>query len=162
MQALARLAPDAVDAFYREFVDDVFAFACFRLSGHRADAEDVTQETFMTALRQITTFRGESSLRTWLFGIARNKANERLRERQRAERLPDLEAVDLPEEVARSEDTAARVGAALCELLPEHRRALEDKYVRGLSLADMAARRGRSPKAIESLVVRARRAFVDA
>src|SRR5215468_10843875 len=106
MQALARLAPDAVDAFYREFVDDVFAFACFRLGGHRADAEDVTQETFMTALRQIGTFGGRSSLRTWLFGIARNKAHERLRARGRGQPLPDLEAQDLSEEVAQSEETA--------------------------------------------------------
>jgi DNA-directed RNA polymerase specialized sigma24 family protein len=51
------------------------------------------------------------------------------------------------------------VGAALAELSPEHRRALEDKYVRGWTLAEMAARRGRSFKATESLVVRARRAF---
>ena len=160
--ALARLEPDAVDAFYREFVDDVFAFACFRLGGHRADAEDVTQETFMTALRQIGSFREQSSLRTWLFGIARNKARERLRDRRPSEPLPDLEAVDLSEEVAKSEATAARVGAALAELGPEYRRALEDKYVRGWTLAEIAKRRGSTVKAAESLVVRARRAFAEA
>jgi RNA polymerase sigma-70 factor (ECF subfamily) len=162
LDALARLEPDAVDAFYREFVDDVFAFACFRLGGHRADAEDVTQETFMTALRQIGSFREQSSLRTWLFGIARNKAHERLRDRRPAEPLPDLEAVDLSDEVAKSEVTAARVGAALAELSPEYRRALEDKYVRGWTLAEIAKRRGSTAKAAESLVVRARRAFTEA
>jgi RNA polymerase sigma-70 factor (ECF subfamily) len=162
IQALVRLEPAAISAFYREFVDDVFAFACFRLGGHRADAEDVTQETFMTALRSVGSFGGRSSLRTWLFGIARNKAHERLRERGRGQPLPDLEAVDLSEEVAQSEETAARVGAALAEIAPEYRRALEDKYVRGFSLAEIAQKRGRSVKATESLVVRARRAFVAA
>ena len=118
----------------------------------------------MTALAQIRTFDGRSSLRTWLFGIARNKAHERLRERGRLPRgpLPDLEAADLSEEVAQSEETAARVGAALAELSPDWRRALLDKYVRGWSLAEMAQRRGRSLSATESLVQRARRAFADA
>jgi RNA polymerase sigma-70 factor (ECF subfamily) len=162
VEALARLEPAAVDAFYREFVDDVFAFACFRLAGHRADAEEVTQETFMIALRQVGTFRGESTLRTWLFGIARNRARERMRDRERWQPLPDLEAVDLSDQVAQSEQTAARVGAVLAELSPEYRRALEDKYVRGWKLAEMAQRRGRSLKAVESLVVRARRAFAEA
>src|SRR5262245_47626143 len=116
----------------------------------------------MTALRSMGSFGGRSSLRTWLFGIARNKAHERLRERGRPQALPDLEATDLSEEVAQSEETAARVGAALAELPVEYRRALEDKYVRGLSLAEIARRRGRTFKATESLVVRARRAFADA
>lgn len=67
---LKRLEPDAVDRLYRDHAGDVLGWA-IRLGGHRLDAEDVAHQVFEVALARLPTFRGESTLRTWLYGITR-------------------------------------------------------------------------------------------
>ena len=166
--ALVRLEPAAVDAFYREHVDVVYAFVYARLHGARSDAEDVTQESFMTALARIGSFDGRSSVRTWLLGIAKLKVYERLRQRDRLRvdcidrALSEIADRDVPAEIVESEQTAVLVGAALAELPPHYQAALTEKYVEGLTVADMAERRRCSEKAAESMLQRARRAFAEA
>ena len=76
---LKRLDPDAVDRLYRDHAGDVLGWA-IRLGGHRLDAEDVAHQVFEVALARLPTFRGESTLRTWLYGITRRVvANARRR-----------------------------------------------------------------------------------
>jgi RNA polymerase sigma-70 factor (ECF subfamily) len=167
--ALVRGERAAIEAFYRAHVGAVYAFAFARVGGVAADAEDVTQEAFIIALREVPRFGGRSSLRTWLLGIAKNKARERLRASGRAgapsaevaDALLAIEARDVTAEIAQAEETQRLVGAALADLPGHYRQALEDKYVRGLTFTEMATE-PRSAKAVESLVVRARRAFADA
>ncbi len=168
--ALAKGDRAAVTAFYREHLDAVYAFVLWRVGGDRADAEDVTQDTFLTALRGVREFRGDSALRTWILGIAKNKAHEKLRERGRLEATPDealaralgsLDAVALLDEIARAEETRRLVAATMAALPSHYRKALEDKYVASRSLAEMAADEGRSAKAVESTVQRARVAFAE-
>ena len=72
-------APGATDELVACHADAVFDFVLYRV-GHRRDvAEDLTQDTLLTALDRIAAFDGRSSLRTWLFGIAKNKVRESLR-----------------------------------------------------------------------------------
>ena len=54
---------------YRTYRDRIFGFA-MRRSGNRADAEDITQETFLQVHRSISTYKGRASFSTWIFGIA--------------------------------------------------------------------------------------------
>ena len=54
-----------------------------RLTASLQDAEDIVQDTYLKAQTKIETFRGESSLKTWVFGIASNLARDRLRARRR-------------------------------------------------------------------------------
>jgi RNA polymerase sigma-70 factor, ECF subfamily len=165
--ALARADRGAIEELYREMFDPVYAFVYWRVNGVRADAEDVTQETFVTALAQIQRFEARSSLYTWLCGIARNLAHARVRTRGRGgdERdpvraaAPAPAAPDLLLERAQSESL---VGAALTELPPHYQRALLDKYVRQRSFVEMAAADGVSAKAVESTVQRAKRALAEA
>src|ERR1700722_20203747 len=56
---------------------------CIAMVRDRAAAEDVTQEVFGDAVRALATFRGESSPRTWLLSIARNRCIDYLRARKR-------------------------------------------------------------------------------
>lgn len=169
-RAFAEGRPEAVDAVYRRCLGPVFAYVAARL-GDRTEAEDVVQEAFLTALRRAKSFDGRSTLLTWVTGIARNKARERVRTLVRARRravaaeeaaraLLVIEDAALPDVALRAAETAALVGDAL-RLLPErHRRTLALKYVEGLALAEIGAREGVSTKAAESAVVRARRGFV--
>lgn len=68
----------AFDALYGQHAGRVFAFAQ-SLTGSRADAEDLTQETFVAAFRGRERFRGQSRLLTWLLGIALRRWRDRQR-----------------------------------------------------------------------------------
>src|SRR5581483_6333330 len=62
---------------------------CLRMMGHRQDAEDVAQETFLRALRGVAGFDGHRPLRPWLLGIAANRCRTALGRRARRPGLTD-------------------------------------------------------------------------
>jgi RNA polymerase sigma-70 factor, ECF subfamily len=165
--AVARGEPAAIEALYRELHEPVYAFVYWRVGGVRQDAEDVTQETFVTALASIHRFEGRSTLHTWICGIAKNLAFARMR--GRTHDRPGVPA-DHPEERALSgphqhlerAETDRLVGLALTELPPHYQRALLDKYVQHRSFAEMATAQRCSAKAVESTVQRAKRALAAA
>jgi len=77
--ALRRLEPDAVDRFYRDHASAVLGWV-IRLGGPRIDAEDVAHQVFEVALKRLPSFRGDSAVRTWLYGVTRRVvANARRR-----------------------------------------------------------------------------------
>jgi RNA polymerase sigma-70 factor (ECF subfamily) len=130
-------------------------------------ADDLFQETWLAAIDQISQFdaaRGE--LRGWLFGIARRRVA--LYWRQRMARDAVAIAVDgavvtespdggqLPDEVLEHVERGAVVQALMLVLPADRRDVLTDKYVNGLSVEQIAAKTGRSAKAVESLLARAR------
>lgn len=98
---MAPMAPpdDELACIQRSFADDTEAFAAlvqqhqkmvhalaFRMTGSLEDAEDVAQETFLRAYRQLESFRGESKFSTWLCQIAVNLSlNRRARETRRGD-----------------------------------------------------------------------------
>src|SRR6266511_362827 len=69
---------------YRRHTPALYQLVLRMLGGVAADAEDVVQETWIRAVRQLAKFRWESSLRTWLSAIGLNLAREVLRRRARA------------------------------------------------------------------------------
>jgi RNA polymerase sigma-70 factor (ECF subfamily) len=144
----------------------VYAFVYWRVGGVRQDAEDVTQEAFATALAQLRggRFEGRSSLYTWVCGIARNLAHERVRARGRTAAVPEDDERGVPgaDALLEGAETERLVGLALTELAPHHQRALLDKYVHQRSFAEMAAAGRCSAKAVESTVQRAKRALAEA
>lgn len=68
----------AFDALVVLFTDRVFGVA-FRMLGDRAEAEDLTQEVFVTLHHSLGTFRGESKLSTWIYRITKNRCLNRLK-----------------------------------------------------------------------------------
>lgn len=69
---------EAFDRLVTRHADDVFALL-YRLTSDADEAHDLTQETFLSALKAIKNFRGESGLKTWLFRIAINHSRNRFR-----------------------------------------------------------------------------------
>jgi RNA polymerase sigma-70 factor (ECF subfamily) len=61
--------PGSFDALFSEYGDRIYRF-CYRLCGHTADAEDLTQEVFLAAYQGLSRFAGRSSVATWLYRIA--------------------------------------------------------------------------------------------
>jgi RNA polymerase sigma-70 factor, ECF subfamily len=74
--------PDGLDRVYADYGTRIYQLA-YRMTGNREDAQDITQETFLRAIRKATGFRGESELSTWIYAIARNLCLEHLRTARR-------------------------------------------------------------------------------
>jgi RNA polymerase sigma factor (sigma-70 family) len=100
--------------------------------GHSADAEDLTQQTFLEAYRALPSFRGDSKLETWLFGIALNLVrNYRNRSPQRRYQFLSDHILALvagpdtsPEELAVQRDLLRQLEVALGQMSPELREVL--------------------------------------
>jgi RNA polymerase sigma-70 factor (ECF subfamily) len=147
-------------AFVRTTQAEVWRF-CASLVDIGA-ADDLTQETYLRAFRALPGFAGRSSVRTWLFGIARRTCADHLRATVRRRAL--LRAVgDEATEVV-GEDPASSVGAAelLRRLRPVHREAFVLTQVLGLSYAEAADALGVPIGTIRSRVARARLELIDA
>lgn len=78
VSALQRAEPEAYEALIRRFQSPVYNLA-WRLLDDPADAGDVVQEVFLKVFRSIKSFRGDSTLRTWIYRIAVNEAHNRRR-----------------------------------------------------------------------------------
>jgi RNA polymerase sigma-70 factor, ECF subfamily len=83
----------AFDRLVEERSGDIYALL-FRLTEDPEEARDLTQETFLQAFRNISGFRGEADLKTWLYRIAVNQARNRWRwwKRRRRDRTVSLDA----------------------------------------------------------------------
>ena len=94
VERLKAREPEAFDMLVEKFAGDIFGLA-FRLTQSREDAHDIMQETFLSAVRGIDSFRGDAELKTWLFRITVNHARNRFRwwKRRMFDRTVSLDAV---------------------------------------------------------------------
>lgn len=164
----------AAETLFERHMESLYEFVHYRVGGDRQLAENVVQETLLVAFQKLGDFEGRSSLHTWLCGIAKNKIRALRRERKplRIDDLlqqvdPEIDAIllqieteELPSAAIEARETRDLVGATLSSLPPEYRRALVDKYVEELSVAEIAAKSQKGAKATESMLHRARVAFV--
>jgi len=144
-------------------------FIC-QISGDlsREDVEEICQETFLTVIKNIFSFQGQSQFQTWLFRIASNKAHDFLERRQAAKRggghTPlSLEAEDAdglkldpaspaptPDEVLIREENLHLVGQALEIIGDPCREVIELRYFADLSYDEIAAALEMNPKTVSS------------
>lgn len=155
------------DAAWREWYDrsapGLRAYVHWRCGGRADLADEVVQETWLTAVRRVRTFRPEQGpFAGWLFGIAANLIRNRLRTRRRDGRSAGDALESRSCEMSNAAETGDRVACALADLPPHYEAVLRAKYLDGLSVQAIAERRGESFKAVESLLTRARQAFRDA
>ncbi len=74
----------AFEGLVRRYMREAYAF-CLRLTGSPAEAEEISQDGFVTAYRALHSFRGDASFRSWLFRILINRWRDRRRSRRREE-----------------------------------------------------------------------------
>ena len=125
------------------------------------------QEIFLAAWEHLEGFRGQASLESWLLGIARHKVEDHYRERLR--KLISLEdgPEDAPEcavppqwdEKLDQEQLRERTSRVLASLPENYRLALLWRYWERCPAQEMAARTGKTEKAVERLLARARSLF---
>lgn len=137
--------PAAVGELVRCTQADVWRFVA--ALGGRSEADDLTQETYLRALRALGGFEGRSGLRTWLLVIARRTVADHLRRQAVRPRQADVEdwvataeraAVD-PRAVEGSTGHAVELRQLLDQLPAERREALVLTQILGLSYAEAAA-----------------------
>lgn len=153
-------APEAVEHFIRAFERDVWRFVA-HLSADPQSADDLTQDTFLRALRSLPRFEGRSSARTWLLSIARRTVIDSLR---RQSCRPVLHGRDdwqlLAEQAQPQQIPGFEEGVALADLLaslPEdRRRAFILTQLLGLPYEQAALGIGCPVGTVRSRVARAR------
>jgi RNA polymerase sigma-70 factor (ECF subfamily) len=154
------------DLLYETYFSRVYRFALKRLRDP-GEAEDVTQEVFMTLMTALASFKGESSLLVWIFGVTRNKVNRRFRRpRPRLEPLEEGGALDVEGPMPRADETVdARRALGRCEdviandLTPLQRRIFHLKHLRQQPIRAIADALGKSEDAVKANLYRMRRAI---
>lgn len=131
---------------------------CYRMLGHRQDAEDVAQESFVRALRSLETWDSRRDFSPWLLAIAGNRCRSMLATRRRLPK-PSCEVEDLPD--ARSFRTeghlAEEVALALGRLRDEYRQAFVLFHEQELTYAEIAEMLDCPIGTVKTWVHRARR-----
>jgi RNA polymerase sigma-70 factor (ECF subfamily) len=127
----------------------------------RASADDLTQDTYLRAMRSIATYRGDSDPSRWLLTIARRVCAEEIARRQR-HRTTVTRLRTRP--VTRTTDptTEAEIADAMTRLAPERREAFALTAVAGMSYAEAADVCGCPVGTIRSRVARARAELIEA
>jgi RNA polymerase sigma-70 factor (ECF subfamily) len=144
----------------------------YRILGQAQDAEDVVQQTFLSLIEHIETFRGESAVATWVLRIATNFALKGLRKKRGLPTVPfddqveSFETVPHPDYIAHWRETPDRLleRAELRELLDRAIAELDDKYrvvfvlrdIEGLSTEETAETLGLSISNVKVRLLRAR------
>lgn len=158
----------ATAEFVSRYADPVYGYVSQRLAPRADLVEDLVQEVFLVGLQKLDTFAGKSSVLGWLLGIARHKVEglyrARLREPEPFSAIEDTSKSDpvaLPEfdeliDRARAQEKTQRILARLPEA---YGLALLWRYWEEHSTKEMAAQTGKTEKAMERLLARARAHF---
>jgi RNA polymerase sigma-70 factor, ECF subfamily len=142
LRRIGRGDEDAMAAFYREHGRIVLAQVLL-VAGERVLAEEIVQDTMLAVWRGAGSFRGESSVRSWVIAIARRQTRDRLRGR-RLRLVDDTYLADQPtsgpgpEVMALDRAELAEVKGAIRDLTTPHREVLGLVFGTGLSLPEAA------------------------
>lgn len=145
--------------------DWIFGFVRRRLMPRAELVEDLMQEILLAAWQALPSYRQESNLRSWVLGIARHKLDDYYRRRILETDLPeDDDAGDLTvtpafEEQLDSTSQQERIEKTLADLPEAYSLALLWRYRDEKSAREMAQLTGKTEKAIERLLARARQSF---
>jgi RNA polymerase sigma factor (sigma-70 family) len=166
--AVLRKDRKAAARFVAGHIDAVYGYVRHRLSPRMDMVDDAVQDVFMAALDGLAGFQADSSLRSWLLGIARHKVEDVYRKRLRAPE--DLEAIAREDEQRLTESPALeeRIDAARARertrqvigRLPErYALMLRWRYWEQRSVREIAAALGATEKSVERTLARARQQF---
>ncbi len=166
------VAFDELVALYEKKIFNVI----YRILGDYEEAADLTQETFISAFKGFSRFRGDSQIYTWIYQIAINHCRNRLRQRSRARRIPvdsldqpkawedeeggqQREIADLsyaPHVLLEEKELHERIMDAVQSLAPDYRTVVVLRELQGLSYNEIAEVTGLSLDNVKTRLSRAR------
>lgn len=135
---------------------------CYRMLGQREDAEDITQESFVRAMRSLGRFDSRREFRPWLLAIAANRCRTLLASRRKVPK-PSSEVEELPDARSLREERhiGEEVALALTTLREEYRQAFVLFHQQELNYAEIAEVLGCPVGTVKTWVHRARRELAD-
>ncbi len=157
----------ATAEFVAYCADELYSYIRSRLAPRYDQVDDLVQEVFLAAWKSLPQYRGEGPLRAWVMGIARHKVEDYYRQCLRApSSLEEADSAPAACEVVSDfqelidRDELRRKTLQVIEELPErYRMALLWRYWEKASARDMSVKTGKTEKAIERLLARARAEF---
>jgi RNA polymerase sigma-70 factor, ECF subfamily len=159
----------AFEALLRRYERQIFAFTYRMMGGNAADADDLTQETFIKAYRALDRTTDLLHVSAWLHRIAANSCRDEWRRRRRAgcqpwdatihEAMLPSRPEENPESLMLQKEADERVQAVLNRMKPRNKQALILREYGGLSCEEIGAIMGVSHKAVKSTLFRAREEF---
>ena len=175
VEAFRQGKPGAFDAIVRAHQDRVYSF-CARMLSDRDEALDAAQDVFLSAWRNLGSFRGEATLSTWLLRIAANRCLNRIRQRKSTagreapwpetgadgdgpEFQPAAAEGQNPDRVAENREMGAILANALGRIDPDSRWLVLLSDVEGFSYEELAAMADVPVGTVKSRLHRARMAL---
>jgi RNA polymerase sigma-70 factor (ECF subfamily) len=156
---------------YERYFHRIYTFSYARLRNH-ADAEEIAQETFMAVFRSVEAFRGQASLLSWIYGIAKNTINNHLRRQKTQEQRldaaepelvgPSISMVDAgPAEQLDMRLYTDALEARLGSLADWQLEIFCMRHLENLSISEICDRTQRSGDAVRSSLYRVKRVFFE-
>jgi RNA polymerase sigma-70 factor, ECF subfamily len=160
LSRLKKGEPKAVSEWYAEYSPRLMSYIGKKISSHK-DCEELTQEVFLGCLKHLPLFRGKSSIFTWMCSIARHEVADYYRKRyaKKALKYVPLGEMILQEDIADAHESAQKVKEVLSQMKGESKELLMQKYVDCKKVSEIGKELGRTTKAIESDLFRARKEF---
>jgi len=157
LAAVSRVRAGEAEAFAGlvERSRSVFRLA-YRITGNENDADEIVQETFMRAYREIHRYESRASFATWIHTIARNLALDILRKnRPGSAEIELVSSAPTPERLASSHLLGERIAAALNGLSTHERAAFTLRHYEGVPLIEIGETIGLSENATKQSIFRA-------
>jgi RNA polymerase sigma-70 factor (ECF subfamily) len=164
----------AMAEFYNLYRNRLYSLVLEQVDRDETIAEDLVHEVFLAALSSLDKFRGDSQLYTWLRSIALHKINDfyrhQAREARPRESSDDSDGFELEQPrdnepathtVLEDEEVRQSVHQALADLPQDYQEVLVLKYLKDMPVLAISQIMGRSPKSVEGLLSRARKAMRD-
>lgn len=150
----------AVAEWFRLYEKRLLRFFLAKVS-NKKDAEELVQDTFLSCIKHLPVFRGESSIWTWMCRIAQHEAADYFRKKYAKRVLKTLPMGDLvlAAPIQDAHETSARVKHVLAQMAQPTAELLRMKYIDKKKVKEIATELNRSVKAIESDLFRARQEF---
>lgn len=147
--------PEAFAQLFEAHFDNLYRYIMLKV-GNRADAEDLTQQTFLKALESIGSYRWRGlPFSSWLFRIAHNQAVDYYRKRSKEQNVPLDEtralASDDPASLAEQRITLAQLAVACRQLTEAQREVIYLRFSSEMSVAETAKIMGKKEGAVKVL-----------
>jgi RNA polymerase sigma-70 factor (ECF subfamily) len=171
LDGIRRASEAHFSELYGRYFQRIYSFVYTRIRNH-ADAEEVVQETFTAVFRSFDSYRGQSSLLSWIYGIAKNTVNSQLRraksqgqglERAENEQLaPGLFSENsTPEQHLGMQRYAEAIRRELGEVAEWQSEVFVMRHLENLSIAEISRRTQRSSDSIRSSLYRVKRLLIE-
>lgn len=144
-------------ALYERYATQVYRYLLVRV-GNVQDAQDLTSQTFMAAMKGLKSYQGQSPFPAWLLGIARNKAADLFRQRRPVFELDEAEETadegDDMDDIVDRQMAVEKVARKLQTISPDRAEALSLRLFGGLEVGEIARIMNKQEPAVRMLVFR--------